>query len=371
MRILVTGGGTGGHFYPALSVMKALKASTNEHQICYVGTGEGLEAEVAPDYEWLDFRIITLTGLSRSSILGFLKGIAFLPVGLIQTLLVVISFKPDAIYGTGGYTTFPPAFWGILLGVPVITHELNLKPGITNRVVSRFVNKVLLSFPETENLLSGKNSKVTGTPVREEIRNPSEDLGPNDFGLRPDSPIILVFGGSHGSRILANKVFRSFEEARGKASRSFQFLVQTGKNRYSEFENRLKRLETEKIRITDYIKNMGDVYSLSDLVVSRGGAGTMAELIEARKPAIIVPWKGAAENHQFHNARYLEEIGGALLVEEEEWKGLSLLETLEDIFTTDGRLEEMSRSYAEITKWSGAGGVVDTINEIVGEVEPC
>lgn len=369
MKVLVTGGGTGGHFYPALSVMKKLHEKDVDHQICYVGTGGGLESEIAPDYDWIDFRKITLTGLSRSSFVDFMKGVLYLPVGLIQTLRIIMDFKPDLIYGTGGYTTFPPAFWGILLRIPVITHELNLKPGVTNKLISRFVTEVLLSYPETGGFLTSREEKVTGTPTREEIRESNADIEPEDFGLKPDCPIILVFGGSHGSRVLADKVFTEFEKNKNSENLPFQFLVQTGRENYSRYKNRLEELDTDRVGLIDYVENMGDAYSLSDLVISRGGAGTMAELIEAREPALVVPWEGAAENHQFYNARYLEDNGGALLVEEDEWLDLPLLDTLEEIVTTEGKLKEMSRSYLESDSGSGAKGVIKEFQDIINEGE--
>ncbi|MBS3765104.1 UDP-N-acetylglucosamine--N-acetylmuramyl-(pentapeptide) pyrophosphoryl-undecaprenol N-acetylglucosamine transferase, partial [Candidatus Bipolaricaulota bacterium] len=130
-----------------------------------------------------------------------------------------------------------------------------------------------------------------------------------------------------------------------------------------------KQLNTDTVSLVDYVENMGDAYSLSDMVISRGGAGTMAELIEAREPALVIPWEGAAENHQFYNARYLEENGGALLVEEDEWLDLSLLDTLEEIFTTEGKLEEMSRSYLKSDRWSGAEGVIKVLKDIINEGE--
>lgn len=369
MKVLVTGGGTGGHFYPALSVMNQLKKEKTVRQICYIGTGKGLESEIAPRYDWIDFRTITLTGLSRNSLLGFIKGIAFLPIGMIQSLLIIIRFKPDLIYGTGGYTTFPPAFWGVLLRIPVITHELNLKPGITNRLISRFGTKVLLSYPQTEGFITAKDTEVTGTPVREEVRNPGKDIGPGAFGLKPDSPIILVFGGSQGSRALVEKIFTEFEEKEISENLPFQFLVQTGEEEYSSYQSRLRELDTEEIKLVDYIEKMGEAYELSDLVISRGGAGTMAELVETRKPALIVPWEDAAENHQYYNARYLDENGGALLVEENDWLELPLLATLEEIIKTDGTLEEMSKNYLEIDNWRGAHGVIDAFKDAINEGE--
>lgn len=367
MKVLVTGGGTGGHLYPALSVMKALHESGEDHQLCYLGTGDGLEADVIPDYDWIDFKRIKLKGLSRSSTYRFLKGLALLPLGMIQTLLVMVKFNPDLVYGTGGYTTFPPAFWGIITRTPVVTHELNLKPGATNRLLARFVDETLLSYPDTGDYLPTRELKVTGTPVREEIRRARSNVVPEDFGLQPDYPIILVFGGSLGSSILVEKVLKEFKEAKNQEELPFQFLVQTGREGYSRFQDNLKNLNTRKIKLVDYIEEMGSAYGFSDFVISRGGAGTMAELIATRTPALIVPWRDAAENHQYFNAKFLKEKGGGLVVKEEEWTDFPLMDELRAIFTSEERLKNMRDSYLDFNNGGGADSVIEELKKLARE----
>lgn len=371
MKLLVAGGGTGGHFYPALAVMKKLHEEGQDHSICYIGTGRGLEAKIAPRYDWLEFKTITIRGLSRQSLTGFLKGLVLLPLGLFQALFAIRKFDPDVIYGTGGYTTFPPAFWGVILGIPVLTHELNLRPGITNRILSRFVTKVLLSYPDTQNHLTARDSKVTGTPVRKEIEDQQTEANPENFGLKPDSPIILLFGGSKGSKVLIEKTIKELERRGEKTEIPFQFLVQTGSDNYSTFSGRVESLSSEKISLVEYIEEMGDAYRMSDLVICRGGAGTMAELVATEKPAIIVPWGGAAEDHQYYNGKYLEQKGAAFLVEETEWLNYPLLEVLTDLFSSKDRLKEMSESYNDIDGDSGTREVVKTLKDTTSEGELC
>ena len=367
MKVLVTGGGTGGHLYPALSVMKALHERGEDHQFCYLGTGDGLEADVIPDYDWIDFKKVKLKGLSRSSPYRFLKALALLPLGMIQTLFVMLKFNPDLVYGTGGYTTFPPAFWGILTRTPVATHELNVEPGVTNRLLARFVDKTLLSYPDTANYLPTNNSEVTGTPVREEILRAEGAAKPEDFGLQPDYPIILVFGGSLGSRILVEKVLKEFKEENDQEELPFQFLVQTGREGYSQFKDDLINLNTRKIKLIDYIEEMGSVYGFSDFVISRGGAGTMAELIATRTPALIVPWSDAAENHQYFNAKFLEKKGGGVMVKEEDWTDFPLIDELRAIFTSEKRLKNMRDSYLDFRSDGGADSVIEELKKLVSE----
>ncbi|MEF8916529.1 MAG: undecaprenyldiphospho-muramoylpentapeptide beta-N-acetylglucosaminyltransferase [Candidatus Bipolaricaulota bacterium] len=365
MKLLVAGGGTGGHFYPALAIMKKLHEEDQDNRISYIGTGRGLEAKIAPRYDWLEFKTITIRGLSRQSLKGFLKGLLLLPVGLIQALFVIRKFKPDLIYGTGGYTTFPPAFWGVILGIPVLTHELNVKPGITNRILSRFVTKVLLSYPETRNHLTARDSKVTGTPVRKEIKDDQAAVNPESFGLKPDFPIILLFGGSKGSKVLIEKIIQEFEQKGEKTEIPFQFLIQTGNKNFTTFGERVEALPSESVSTVEYIENMGEAYRMSDLVICRGGAGTMAELVAAEKPAIIVPWSGAAEDHQYYNGKYLEQKGAAFLVEETDWPNYPLLETLTDLFTSKDKLEEMSGSYKDMVEDNGRRKVVKTLKDTI------
>ncbi len=371
MRLLVAGGGTGGHFYPALTVMKKLNEESQEHSICYIGTGRGLEAKIAPRFDWLEFKTITIRGLSRQSISDLLKGLALLPLGLIQTLLAIRRFEPDVIYGTGGYTTFPPAFWGVILGIPVLTHELNLKPGVTNRILSRFVTKVFLSHSDTQESLTVRDSKVTSTPVRGEIIDEKTASGPESFGLKPDSPIILLFGGSKGSKILIEKTIQEFDQRGKKTEIPFQFLIQTGSGNYSAFSKRVETLPSEKISLVEYIEDMGGAYGISDLVICRGGAGTMAELVATEKPAIIVPWSGAAEDHQYYNGKHLEKKGAAFLVEETEWLDYPLLETLTDLFSSEGKLQNMARSYRNMDGGNGTREVVKTLKDAISEGELC
>ncbi|MBS3787816.1 undecaprenyldiphospho-muramoylpentapeptide beta-N-acetylglucosaminyltransferase [Candidatus Bipolaricaulota bacterium] len=371
MRLLVAGGGTGGHFYPALAVMKKLHEESQDHRICYIGTGRGLEAKIAPQYDWLEFKTITIRGLSRQSFKGFLQGLALLPLGLLQSLLAIRKFDPDVIYGTGGYTTFPPAFWGVILRIPVMTHELNLKPGITNRILSRFVTKVLFSYSDTQNHLRVRDSKVTGTPVRKEIKDQQTEASPEDFGLKPDLPIILLFGGSKGSKVLIEKTIQEFEQRDENTEIPFQLLVQTGNNNYSTFSERVESLPTERISLVEYIENMGDAYRMSNLVICRGGAGSIAELVVAEKPAIIVPWRGAAEDHQYYNGKYLEQKGAAFLVKETEWLDYPLLEVLTDLFSSKDKLLEMSESYSDIAGDNGTREVVKTLKDTISEGELC
>ncbi len=378
MRALITGGGTGGHFYPALSVMQTLREAPVDHEIYYLGTGHGLESKLVPDYEWINFISITVRGLSRQSVWRLLLGLVLLPVGMVQGLYVVLRYRPDVIYGTGGYASFPVGFWGAVFRVPVVIHELNVKPGLTNRLLAPIVAAIAISFQKSKKYLPAEKCVLTGTPVRKELHE-LEKIAPEDqkrFGLDPDAPIIMVFGGSKGSSVLVDKVLGELgrEDERGSG---MQFLIQTGEHYYQEALARLDRAEgidQKEVRVVRYIDEMNHAYRLSDLVICRGGASTTAELVVAQKPAIVVPWAGAAEDHQYYNARALSDAGAAVTVTEEDWWDFPLLERLNDLVREDAdihgasnRLEKMRQNYDKLKTGEATSRLLGLFEDIVHE----
>lgn len=379
MKVLVTGGGTGGHFYPALSVMKRLKDSRTVSEVCYLGTGHGLESELISSYDWINFISIRIRGLSRQSLWRFLLGLVTFPIGMVQGLLVILKHSPDVIYGTGGYASFPVSFWGAMLGVPVVIHELNIQPGLTNRLLAPIATHVALSYPETKAHLNSNSFTLVGTPIRPQLRS-LEEIRLQDeeyFGLNPNLPVILVFGGSKGSSILVDKVLSELENDDADVRQQLQFLIQTGEHNYETTVRKLRDLgevDDSGIRVVKYIKDMDLAYKISDLVVCRGGASTMAELIATKKPAIIVPWSGAAENHQYYNAKLLSDTGAAIMVQEDVWSGFLLMEEVRGIFgstfRTNGassRLVQMSERYGELRHGKAADKLIDLFKDVTHE----
>lgn len=376
MRTLITGGGTGGHYYPALSVMKKLHNSAAENEIYYLGTGHGLEAKLVTDYDWIKFLSISIRGLSRQSLWRFLLGIVILPVGMIQGLMVVLKYRPDVIYGTGGYASFPVGFWGAIFRIPVVMHEINVKPGLTNRLLAPLIARIAISYPETEEYLPSEKCVLTGTPVRPELRSlgRKDPDGGQSFGLDPKFPIIMLFGGSKGSNVLVGKVLEDLSQSSSDVGEQIQFLLQTGEANYQDTLNRLNRLESidrSKIKVIKYIDRMDRAYGLSDLVICRGGASTMGELIATEKPAVVVPWSGAAEDHQYYNARKLDEVGAAITVREEDWSDFPLIERLIDILEINStytgasnRLDVMAKNYSRLRTEEATNKLLNLFNDI-------
>ncbi len=367
MRVLVAGGGTGGHFYPALAVMDGLTRRDPGIELGYIGTKRGIEARILPSYPWVHFYPIHVRGLGRGSYLQKLYAICLLPVAFLETLCVFIRFRPRLVIGMGGYASFPAVFLGAVLGkffrIRTVIHEQNFTAGLANRVLSRFVDKVFVSYPQTGQELShARRVVVTGNPIRAEFfRAQRSPEAYQRFGLDPSRKTVLVFGGSRGSSALINALLN----AGGKLGRDnrLQALLITGD---AEDENSIRAAfgaaGMRNVRVRRYIDRMGEAFAIADLIVSRAGATTLAEITSCGKPALLVPWGGAADDHQRKNAYYLNQAGACAVAEEREVMGSGLAGLIEEMLCDEQRLAQLGHNAARF-------GRRYAINLIIGELE--
>ncbi|MCD6142078.1 undecaprenyldiphospho-muramoylpentapeptide beta-N-acetylglucosaminyltransferase [Candidatus Bipolaricaulota bacterium] len=367
MRVLVAGGGTGGHFYPALAVMEALKKDDPAIELGYVGTRRGIEARILPSYPWIRFFPIHARGISRESVGKGIYAVFLLFVAFIETALVFLRFRPQLVIGMGGYASFAPLFLGSLLGrvIPIRTviHEQNLVAGLTNRILSRFVDKVLVSYPRTrEDFPHARRVVVTGNPIREEfLLSKRSEAAYRRFGLVPGKKTVLVFGGSRGSSTLVRALLQKIDAI--AADGELQVLLVTGD---AEDENAIRKAFADEgvknVIVRRYIDRMGEAFALADLIVSRAGATTLAEITSCGKPALLVPWPGAAEDHQRRNARYLAAAGACAVAEEDELLEEGLAPVIEAMVRDEVRLNRIGRNAAQV-------GQRSAVRLILGEIE--
>lgn len=349
MRILVAGGGTGGHFYPALAVIEALAGEEQDLELAYVGTRRGIEARVLPSYPWIRFFPIHARGLVRGDPLRTLAALFLVPVSLVETLAVLVRFRPRVVLGMGGYASFAAVLIGALLGrfLPLRTliHEQNVVPGLANRLLARVADRVLLSYPESSRYLrTSAPLVVTGNPIRREfLLAQRTDALYRKFRLAPGRRTVLVFGGSQGSAALTSAVLRGKKAIR--ENEGIQVLLVTGNA--AEEQSIVQELEeagVENVAVARYIERMGEAFALADLVVSRAGATTLAEITSCGKPALLVPWGGSADGHQWENARYLKDKEACALANETDIAELGLARLIEQILQDGEALTRMARN---------------------------
>ncbi len=322
MRVLVAGGGTGGHFYPALAMCEGLRKRYPGAQFAYVGTKTGVEARVLPSYDWIRFHPILASGLVRNNWMKNTLAMVRLLLGFLQTIVLFLRFRPQLVIGVGGYSSFAPVLLGALLGraMPIRTaiHEQNVIGGLANRWLSRFVDLVMLSFPQSERSFpNARNMVVTGNPIREEFlhvkRSPAIY---RHFGLDPDRRTILVFGGSKGSTEITEQVL--FGKEAIAQNDDLQILLITGDSDIeAEIRSEPDATSVTNIVVKGYVHQMGAAFAIADLVVCRAGATSLAEITSCGKASLLVPWKEAADDHQRKNAELMKEECACTVADDE------------------------------------------------------
>jgi UDP-N-acetylglucosamine--N-acetylmuramyl-(pentapeptide) pyrophosphoryl-undecaprenol N-acetylglucosamine transferase len=326
-RIVIAGGGTGGHVYPALAVAQALEKIDNNIEVSFIGTKSGIEAKVIPKTKY-KINYISVGKLNRSvGLLNQLKTISLLPVAFLQTLYLFIKLRPVVVLGVGGYVSAPFVYVASLLRCPTAIWEPNAYPGLANRILSPKVDLSLVVFAEAQKNLRAKKTEVVGVPVREEI----EALFNQTLEKEICSPFkVLIFGGSQGARGINNVVVEALKDQKPWHN-DFEFIHQIGSTDFQKIDTVYKNHSNEKRKYVEFIHDMHEKYNWANAVLCRSGASTIAELMTAGKPSVLVPFPHSSDEHQLKNAQALSSKQGALLIEQKDFNEQSFKESLEKL----------------------------------------
>ncbi|MBT2683127.1 undecaprenyldiphospho-muramoylpentapeptide beta-N-acetylglucosaminyltransferase [Bacillus sp. ISL-37] len=341
MKIAVSGGGTGGHIYPALALIREIQKKDENVEFLYIGTKKGLESKLVPR-ENIPFKSIHITGFKRKisfenvkTILRFLKGVR-------DSKKMLKEFKPDVVIGTGGYVCGPVVYAAAKMGIPTIVHEQNSVPGLTNKFLSRYVDKIAICFEEAREFFPDQKVVLTGNPRASEVLGQDGIKGRLSAGLKLKIPTVLIFGGSRGARPINEAVVKSLTELSGKP---YQVLYVTGDVHFEDVQKEVELVgNPENVIIKPFIHNMPEVLSGVDLTVARAGATTLAELTSLGIPSILIPSPYVTDNHQEKNARALSENGAARLLLEKDLTGPKLVESIDHILSNEEKLADMKKA---------------------------
>ena len=342
--VLITAGGTGGHVYPGLAVARAL--IEQNIPVVWMGTPNGLEARVIPE-AGIEMVYLSVNGLRGKGLTTLLAAPLQLAKALYQSLMIMIKVKPSAVLGMGGFVAGPGGLVAALMGKPVLIHEQNAIPGLTNKLLSNVSNKILEGFPNTFPSSNAKRKKIIGigNPVRKDIA--AIDAPVDRLGDRWGHVNVLVFGGSLGAQILNEVVPMALEEI--PMDKRPIVRHQAGKDKDVTTESLYKKLGVNAT-ITPFIEDMAEAYEWADLVICRSGALTVAELAAAGMASVMVPYLYAVDDHQTANAKYLSESGAAILIPQTELNADSLSEVLMDLCSDRNKLIEMSIKARRLAK---------------------
>jgi UDP-N-acetylglucosamine--N-acetylmuramyl-(pentapeptide) pyrophosphoryl-undecaprenol N-acetylglucosamine transferase len=348
-RFLFAGGGTGGHLFPSIAVAEKIRKLIPDAEIMFIGTRSKIEGTVVPKLGF-QFSPIWIKGFSRKLNFENLLFPLKLCVSLIQSLLINLRFKPKVAIGSGGYVS-GPAIWGSsVMGARIILLEQNSYPGITTKLLERYASEIHLSFENSKKYFKNRNKLfVTGNPVRESLIRIDRIDALNHYNLNHHNKTIFILGGSLG----AGSINSAVEEfIKSDSIKDINIIWQTGKNYF----DRYKYLASENIIIKDFIEDINLTYSACDLLVSRAGATTIAEIMALGIPAILIPSPNVAENHQFYNAKSLADKNAAVLIEDSNL-ALVFNEVIIHTLQDDEHLKELSSNTKALYR-SGAAEVI-------------
>lgn len=355
MRVLIAGGGTGGHLFPGIAIAEVFRLREPAGEILFLGTGNPMEVSTLSK-KGFDHASIVAEGLKGRGLWRQIRSLFKIPVGIWQALRIIWQFHPDIVIGLGAYASGPVALAARLTGKKLVVHEQNILPGLTNRILGRFADRVFISFPDTGGVFRPSGTVVTGNPLRRELLESKP-------GERKTGPFtVLVLGGSQGAHAVNCAVVDALDHL--ESPTRMTFIHQTG-TRDAAWVAQAYESRDIKATVEPFFVDMRGPYRSADLVVCRAGATTVSELMALGKPAIFIPFPFAANNHQELNARYVADEGGAEVILEKDVNGAVLGGRVNHYASDPEALRAMAKRVLALARPDAAEVIVDECTKLV------
>ena len=351
MRVIISAGGTGGHIYPALSILKKIKEKDSKSEVLYIGTTDRMESKIVPEMG-IPYKGVRVIGLKKDLSI-FKAGFLFLR-GISKCKKIIKEFKPDIVIGVGGYITAPVIYSAKKLGIKTIIHEQNSIPGKSNTFLEKYADKILLSLPGSRDYFKNPNTILTGNPRSQEAYY-AKKMDKNVIGLHDDKKLVLIVMGSLGSTTITNSLLDIIPKFIGK---DYEVLIISGKDYYEKYPKDLPKNVIVMPFMNDLVRLLKNV----DVMVTRAGASTIAEILAVGIPSVLVPSPYVANNHQLFNAKELVKNNAALLLEEKDFNSNNLLKKIDLLLENGVLYKEMSTNAKKI-------GVINSCDKIYEEIK--
>lgn len=362
MKIVIAGGGTGGHLFPGIAIAEELRRRDGSTEVIFIGTEHGIEASIVPIAGY-PIRYLRAEGVVGKSLMKKLSSGIKTFFSVYDSYRLLKRLRPDALIGLGGYASFGPVFTGYMLSVPTIILEQNSVPGLANRFLGRIADMICVTYHESISFFPKNKTYITGNPVRHKILTVSRESGYELFGLEKGRFTVFVFGGSSGARKINNALCSAFNYIHDIREK-IQFLHQAGKGDY-EMVRETYRKWGMKGTVAAFIHQMPEAYAMADLVVSRAGATTLAELTALGRPAILIPYPYASGHHQELNAQRLSEMGAARVILDHELDGEILAKNIRELYDDPGMRLEMQRASKSLGRPYAAQKIVEILTSLL------
>ncbi len=366
MRIIVSGGGTGGHIYPALALIETLQKKQPNSVILYIGSYRGLESSIIPKYG-LPFKQLSIQGFSRKISLNNIRTLFMFLNSFRKSKKILLNFAPDIVLGTGGYVSGAVLLAAQYLKIPTVINEQNTIPGITNKFLAKKANKIAISFPDAKKYFSKKKVVLTGNPRGQQVLSHTK-FNLEKLGLKSNLLTILIFGGSGGA-LKINQSAIGFLKRLSKYS-NLQGIFVTGKKYYSSVIKEIKKQDynfSSRIKIFSYLNNMDKILPKISLLISRSGATTLAEITSLGIPSILIPSPNVTANHQEKNARQLESVGASKVILENSLTSSNLFNEMIKIVKNPSNLKIMGNSAKRLGRPDAANRLYHLLIKVIDQ----
>jgi len=362
-RIIISGGGTGGHIFPAISIANAVKSKCPDASILFVGADKRMEMERVPA---AGYKIVGLPvrGFNRSNPLSNIRTLIDLLRSMIKARGIILDFKPDVAVGVGGYASGPLLRAAASMGVPTLIQEQNSYAGVTNKLLAAKAAKICVAYTDMERFFPKEKILLTGNPVRQDLVA-REDLRPEamqHYHLNPDKKTLLIVGGSLGARTLNESVLMGLDTL--EAEKNLQVIWQTGNYYYKDMLRQIGERKLKNVQVLEFIQHMNLAYAAADLIISRAGASSISEFCLLKKAVILVPSPNVAEDHQTRNAMALVREDAAIMVPDNEARPRLISEALQ-LINIPERLNTLSSNVFKLAQFDSAGRIADEILKLI------
>ena len=351
MKVIIAGGGTGGHLFPGIALAEEFLRRNRDHRILFIGTKKGLEAKVLSGLGFA-LQTIDVEGIKGRGLIRSAKALLGIPKSFIQSFRIIRLFSPDLVIGVGGYASGPAVMAAHWMGIRTVLAEQNALPGLTNRILGRFVDRVFLSFSETKKWFRKEKVSMTGNPIRTRFFMEKKNI------LRPQGLFtLLVFGGSQGAHTINQTMMAALDHLKPMKSR-LKIVHQTGSKDLEEIR-KAYQASGMNAEVLPFIMDMASAYQSADLLICRAGATSIAEITASGKAAILIPFPYAVEDHQTKNAEVLVRAGAAEMIPEKELSGQRLADVIKRYYEQPELLRQMEERSAGLGNVGAAADIVD------------
>ncbi|WP_243348910.1 undecaprenyldiphospho-muramoylpentapeptide beta-N-acetylglucosaminyltransferase [Parabacteroides sp. FAFU027] len=361
-RIIISGGGTGGHIFPAISIANAIKVLRPEAEFLFIGAENRMEMEKVPA---AGYKIVGLpvSGFDRKNLLKNVVVLYRLGKSMVKAISTVRQFKPDAAVGVGGYASGPTLRAAGMLGIPTVIQEQNSYAGVTNKLLAKNAAKICVAYDKMERFFPKDKIILTGNPVRQDLFTGSDkrEVAYSYFNLNPNKKTILVVGGSLGARTVNQSMIAGLAEI---GNSDVQFIWQTGKYYYEDAKAELEKQDKGNIHLTAFVSRMDLAYAVADVIISRAGASSISEFCLLGKPVILVPSPNVAEDHQTKNAMALVEKEAAIMIRDAEAKE-KLVPAALQLINDEVKIEQLGKNILTLAQHDSARRIAEEVLKLI------